>query len=98
MAYRAYDGNIADDVTHIPAWVELVTLVGTRSFLYGLGAATRDGAQSELALQDQRVRGSDRITIPSTLGLPIRLIYGQLVPPYGVVPKGLAAPAVPMSR
>jgi transposase len=34
VAYRVYDGNTADDVTHIPTWDELVTLVGTPSFLY----------------------------------------------------------------
>jgi transposase len=34
IAYRVYDGNTTDDVTHIPTWDELVTLVGKPSFLY----------------------------------------------------------------
>jgi transposase len=34
IAYRVHDGNTADDVTHIPTWDELVTLVGEPSFLY----------------------------------------------------------------
>lgn len=34
IAYRCADGNTPDDVTHIPTWDELVSLVGTPGFLY----------------------------------------------------------------
>ncbi|MDA8268033.1 MAG: IS1634 family transposase [Actinomycetota bacterium] len=34
IAYRVYDGNTADDVTHIPTWDELRALVGNPDFLY----------------------------------------------------------------
>jgi transposase len=34
IAYRSADGNTNDDVTHIPTWDGLVTLVGAPSFLY----------------------------------------------------------------
>ena len=34
IAFRVEDGNTADDVTHIPTWDELVTLVGRADFLY----------------------------------------------------------------
>jgi len=34
VAFRAEDGNTADDVTHIPTWDELRALVGRADFLY----------------------------------------------------------------
>ena len=34
IAYRVADGNTPDDVTHIPTWDELRTLVGRADFLY----------------------------------------------------------------
>jgi hypothetical protein len=34
IAYRVEDGNTPDDVTHIPTWDELCTLVGRPDFLY----------------------------------------------------------------
>lgn len=34
IAFRAEDGNTADDVTHIPTWDELRALVGRADFLY----------------------------------------------------------------
>ncbi len=34
IAYRATDGNISDDLTHIPTWDELARLVGRPDFLY----------------------------------------------------------------
>jgi transposase len=34
IAYRTADGNTPDDVTHIPTWDELVSLVGAPGFLY----------------------------------------------------------------
>ncbi len=34
IAYRVADGNTVDDVTHIPTWDQLRSLVGTASFLY----------------------------------------------------------------
>lgn len=34
IAFRVEDGNMTDDVTHIPTWDELVALVGRTDFLY----------------------------------------------------------------
>jgi transposase len=34
VAYRVESGNTNDDVTHVPTWDELVTLVGRADFLY----------------------------------------------------------------
>jgi transposase len=34
IAYRVADGSTSDDVTHIPTWDELVSLVGQPGFLY----------------------------------------------------------------
>ena len=34
IAYRVADGNTPDDVTHIPTWDQLRTLVGSAGFLY----------------------------------------------------------------
>jgi transposase len=34
IAYRVWDGNTADDITHIPTWDELRALVGSPDFVY----------------------------------------------------------------
>jgi hypothetical protein len=34
VAYRVVDGNTPDDLTHIPTWDELRSLVGRADFLY----------------------------------------------------------------
>ena len=34
IAYRLADGNTSDDPTHVPTWDQLVTVLGSNSFLY----------------------------------------------------------------
>jgi hypothetical protein len=34
ITYRLADGNTNDDLTHVPTWTELVSLLGTPGFLY----------------------------------------------------------------